>query len=559
VVGIRNILIVLTLVSGCAFADPEPAQAPAEALRLYRAAQRSERAGDTLHAYLLYARAAALDPANVEYAFRKNALQAKAMLTSETRLEPDPALEPVPADDTDADEPVPAGGDPKASETAALLLAGELSPAEISEARDALPPVRLTNPGARKSFDVVRGEARAVIEQVATAYGIQAIFEPDYQGPPPFNFRVTNLSMEEALRMVETVSNSMIVPVSAKVALVLRDAPQRRADSMPTMSVEVPIPERLSVQEAQEIVTAVQQTMELRKISVDPGRHMVYIRDQVGKVIAARQLFEQLSRPRAQVELEVELLSVSKTSSLAYGMTLPTTSTVVNFGTFLNNVGSAVSSITQFLTFGGGKSMFGLGVTDATLMATLSRGSTESVLRTQVVTADGQPATIHVGDRYPIITNGYYGQTTGTGTVYTPPPTVQFQDLGLSLKVTPSVHEAGEMTLDVDAQYAVLGAATSNAIPIISNQKFQGKVRLADGEWAVIAGLSEADTGDNFTGTWGLANLPWIGRLLRQNNITKNSSEVLILLKPRLVNLPPWEFPTQTLWVGTESKPLAVY
>jgi general secretion pathway protein D len=407
---------------------------------------------------------------------------------------------------------------------------------------------------------VVRGEARAIIEQVATAYGIQAIFEPDYQGPPPFNFRVTDLSMEEALRTVEMVSNSMIVPVSAKVALVLRDSPQRRADSMPTMSVEVPIPERMSVQEAQEIVTAVQQTLELRKVSVDPGRHMVYLRDQVSKVLAARQLFGELSRQRAQVEVEIELLSYSKSSSLGYGLTLPGGNTpLVNFGSFLNNVGSSVAGVTQFLAFGGGLSLFGLGITDASVMATVSQGSAESVLRAQVVSADGQPVTLHIGDRYPIITNGYYGQTTGTGTVYSPPPTVQFQDLGLSLKLTPSVHEKGEVTLDVDAQYALLGATVSNGIPIISNRKFQGKVRLADGEWAVIAGLAESDAGQTFTGIPGLANLPWIGRFLRQNNVTKNSNEVLILLKPRLVNLPPWEFPSETLWVGTESKPLAVY
>jgi type II secretory pathway component GspD/PulD (secretin) len=304
----------------------------------------------------------------------------------------------------------------------------------------------------------------------------------------------------------------------------------------------------------------VQQTLEVRKISVDPGRHMVYLRDQVSKVLVARELFEQLSRPRAQVEVEVELLSVSKTSSLGYGLGLPTTSSVVNFGTFLNNVAGPVAGIAQYLTFGGGKTLFGLGVTDATLMATLSRGSTESVLTTQLITADGQPATLNLGDRYPIITNGYYGNTAGTtGTVYAPPPTVQFQDLGLTLKVTASVHEGGEMSLYVETQYAVLGATTSNAIPIISNQKFKGQVRLVEGQWAVVAGLSEADTSDDYTGTWGIANLPWIGRWLRQNTVNKNTSQVLIVLKPRLVNLPPWEFPTPKLWVGTESKPLGVF
>ena len=52
---------------------------------------------------------------------------------------------------------------------------------------------------------------------------------------------------------------------------------------------------------------------------------------------------------------------------------------------------------------------------------------------------EGQPATLHVGEKYPIITSGYFGNTSGSGTVYTPPPTITFEDLGLLIKVTPHV------------------------------------------------------------------------------------------------------------------------
>jgi general secretion pathway protein D len=569
----RNLLMVLALTATAWSAEP----APAEARRLYRAAQQSEKKGDTLNAYLLYARAAALEPANLEYAFRKNALQAKAVLTAETRLEPDPALEPGNAapndagndasDDADELTPDPAANpgpdsarSPAAApSTAALLAAGELSPAEISEAREALPPVHLADPGTHYSFDVVRDEPRSIIEQVTSAFGIRVVFDPDYQAPPPFTLHAQDLSLEEALRILEAVSNSLIVPVGEHAALVFRDSPQRRTDSLPTMSLGIPIPERLTVQDAQEILTAVQQTLELRKVSIDPGRHMVYIRDQVSKALAAKQLFAKLSRQRAQMEVEVELLSVSKNSSLAYGLSLPGTSQLVNFGGFLNNAGSAVATMTHYLAFGGGASLFGLGIADAAALATVSRGSSASVLRASVVTADGQPATLHIGDRYPIVTQGYYGPTTGTGQTYAPPPTVQFQDLGLSLKVTPSVHAGGEVTLDLEVQYAVLGATVTNGIPAIASRKFAGKVRLAEGEWAVVAGLAESDVGTTISGTLGAMRLPVIGRLLRQTTKSKDSSEVLIVLKPQLMNLPPWEFPTESLWIGSESTPLSLY
>jgi general secretion pathway protein D len=313
------------------------------------------------------------------------------------------------------------------------------------------------------------------------------------------------------------------------------------------------------VQDAQEIVTAVQQTLQIKTISMDAGRHMLFLRDTVGKVIAARQIIADLSRFRGEVEVDIELLAVTKTSSLGIGLTLPNTSSIVNFGNFLQNAVSP-GNLTSFLSFGGGKTLFGLGVTSAQAFATLARSTADSVFSAQMVGLDGQPATLHVGDRYPIITNAYVGSTAGTtGTVYAPPPTVNFEDLGLALKITPSVHLGGEMSLDIEAEYKVLGSLNSTGIPIISQRKFKGTVRLNNGEWAVIAGLTQDSDTHSVGGIAGLANIPLLGRLFRKDSYEKDSTETLLVLKPRVIESPPSEFPTHTLWVGTEGKPITVY
>jgi general secretion pathway protein D len=507
--------------------------------RLFQDAQRAERAGDTFQAYLLYARASALDPANVNYAMRRAALQATAAFTTTQQVGADPAETPgnvVPAIRTSA-------------------LTGQ----EILEAREALPPPSLEGAPGKKSFHL-KGDANTIFEKVAAAYGLLVVFEPDYQAPPPFSFHIDNVGYEDALRALETVANSFLVPINSKLAMVVRDTPQKRQEKAPAIAIEIPIPERISVQEAQEVVTAVQQTLDIRRITVDPLRRMVYLRDQVTKANAARQMFANLSRLRAQVEVDVDFLSYEKNSSLAYGLSLPTSFPLVNFGHFLNNTPGVPSGFTNFLAFGGGATFIGVGITQAQAFATVSKNSTDNLLRAQIVSLDGQTATLHVGNRYPIITAGYYGNATGTGQVFAPPPTINFEDLGLVLKVTPSVHDGGEITLDLDSEFNVLGAASSiSGIPIIASRKFTGKVRLKEGEWGVVAGLIQITASNTQNGVAGAFSLPLIGKLFSENHRERDSAEVLLVLRPRLVSLPPWEYISRPIWVGTETRPVSLF
>lgn len=503
---------------------------------MFKAAEKAEKAGDNLHAYLLYARAAALEPANVTFAARRSALQAQTALSAKEELGPDPAGSGLNA----AAVPVDAR--------------------DILDLRTALPPPRLQGSPGTKTFDL-KGDARALFEKVGAAYGIQMVFEADYQDPPPFTFRLTDVSYEVALRALETVANSFLVPVNDRLALVVRDTPQKRTERMPAMAVAIPIPERMSVQDAQEMVTAVQQTLDIRRISIDPSRHTVFLRDQASKVEQAEVLFANLSRARPQVEVDVQLVSVDKTSSLAYGISPPNQFALASASTVLGNIPVVPAAFNGLVrAFGGGASIFAIGASQAAIFASVARSNATSLFNAQIVALDGQAATLHVGNRYPVITSGYYGNATGTGQVFAPPPNISFEDLGLVLKVTPIINGDNEVSLDVDTEYKLIaGNSGISGIPIISSRKYTGKVRVKFGEWGVVAGLIQLTFSDNRSGMLGLSNIPVLGRLFSQNNIQKDSSEVLIVLKPHLTALPPWDFLPKPIWVGTETRPITIF
>lgn len=505
--------------------------------KLYKAGQRAEKAGDKMHAFLLYSQAAALEPANPDFAMRKAMLQADAAMSAETRVEGSPVLR-------------------RSVETSAQPMSED----EIDDAKVARPPPRLKPRDGIKSFDI-SGDARTIIEKVMGEFGVTAVFESGYQDPPKFRFHVEDLGFEDAMRTLEAMSSSFLIPVNEHIALVARDNPQKRTELSPAMSMAIPIPERISVQDAQEMATAVVQMMEIRKFSLDPVKRVVYLRDQVPKVMTARAMFENLSRGRAQVEVEVDFLDVSKSSALGYGLQLPNSSSIIDFSRVLGNAPAVASNL---FTFGGGATFMGLGIASSMVIATFTKSDSDVILKSQVVALDGQPATLHVGEKYPLVTAIYSGGSVssvgnGNASGLIAPPTVNFEDLGLVLKVTPTVHEGGEVTLDVSSEFKVLGPSDANGNHTISNRKYNGKVRLRPDESAVVAGLMDTTDATTISGIFGLSNLPLIGRMLRSNTVNHSTDEVLLVLRPRIVNQPPWEQVSPLIWVGSENRPLSFY
>ncbi len=495
----------------------------------YKAAQKAERAGDVLNAYLLYARAAALEPGNLEFAAKKASLRIAANRSAHTDFGPDPAQSPE----------------------------REAEPHEAAETRPLLSPPRFAPSGEKKSFDL-KGDAQSVFEKVGEAYGIKFTFDSDYQSPPQFIFRMNDAGFQDALRALELVSNSFAVALDPHQGLVARDTQAKRNQHVPVVAASIPIPERTSVQDAQEMMTAVQTSLDIRRAQFDPNRHVVILRAEEGKIAAAERLFATLSHMRPQVELDVQFLEVDKTSSLGYGLALPNQLSVVNF---LGPVAlPAVFSELKELT--GSATPYGVGIGNASILATLARASAIDLLDAQILALDGQAATLHVGERYPIATNQYVGNTAGqTGTVYTPPPAITFEDLGLVMKITPSINADQQITLDLESEFKTLGAVSPVAgIPVINNRSYKATVRLQEGEWAVISGLIQLNDSDTRSGYPGLIDVPILGRLFAQNNIEHDSTQVLLVLKPHVVDEPTWDAQPQppSIWVGTDTRTLTV-
>jgi type II secretory pathway component GspD/PulD (secretin) len=175
----------------------------------------------------------------------------------------------------------------------------------------------------------------------------------------------------------------------------------------------------------------------------------------------------------------------------------------------------------------------------------------------QLPSVEGQAATLHVGQRYPIATTGYFGPASFSGPgAYIPPPSFTYEDLGLLLKVTVRLHGVEEATMDVDAEYKILSGDTNDGIPIINNRTVKTNARTKVGEWAVLAGLLGVSDAQTISGVAGVSGIPYLGPFSRTKTRTTSNDQVLLLLRPRLQALPPDQFPTRQYWIGSETHPL---
>ena len=253
----------------------------------------------------------------------------------------------------------------------------------------------------------------------------------------------------------------------------------------------------------------------------------------------------------------MEFIELTNSSNLNYGLPLTSSFPLYSFSTFMQNIPQLANTISGALRLGGGPGLIGIGIANLQLVASLTRSDSKLLLHASAKSVDGQPASIHVGQKYPILTAGYYGPSNfGGANAYTPPPSFTFEDLGLSLKATPRVHGPDEVTLAVEAEFKVLSGQAQNGIPIISNRSLKSEVTLKMGEWAVVAGLMDDEEARSIAGIAGVAGLPLIGPLTSNTTHTKSYDRVLIMLRPTLVTQPPDESTTHVFRLGAETRPL---
>jgi general secretion pathway protein D len=207
---------------------------------------------------------------------------------------------------------------------------------------------------------------------------------------------------------------------------------------------------------------------------------------------------------------------------------------LTNIGTGLN-LGIIKGSIT---IPGAGPNGADLTVPNLQLLARALEGdSAANVLSTpNVLTLDNEEAKIIVGQNVPFIT-GTYTPTSGSAT--NPFQTIERKDIGLTLRVTPQVSEAGAVKLKIfqEVSSVTQDKALVQSADIITNKRsLESTVLVDDGQIVVLGGLIQDDQQFSVDKVPLLGDIPYLGALFRYQSRNHKRTNLMVFLRPVVVN-----------------------
>jgi general secretion pathway protein D len=175
----------------------------------------------------------------------------------------------------------------------------------------------------------------------------------------------------------------------------------------------------------------------------------------------------------------------------------------------------------------------------AVILNALNSQTNANILSTpSLLTLDNQEAYITVGQNVPFITGSYGSTGVGGGNSSVNPfQTIERENVGITLTVTPHINEGDFVVLDISQEVSSLtGALSLLASDIVTNErKIETKVLAGDGRTVVLGGLIKEDMQDGQQKVPFLGDIPWLGRLFRSDSVSKTQSNLMIFIKPTII------------------------
>jgi len=265
-----------------------------------------------------------------------------------------------------------------------------------------------------------------------------------------------------------------------------------------------------------------------------------------------------IRRPQVLVEAIIAEVDVDKSAELGINWAAFSKGDNVPAGAFVSPVGgtsivdlagaiqapaNASTALLQGTTIGIGR-IAGTGVNFAAMVRAIRGDTNTNVVATpSAVTMDNQEAELKVAQEVPFITGQFTNTAATTGGVtggINPFQTIQRQEVGTILKVTPTISAEGtSVMLKISIESSSIGQKPAGAVDLVTNKRtITTTVLIEDGGVVVLGGLIEDNSVKGEQRVPYLGNIPLIGLLFKTRNATSTKNNLILFIRPKILRDP---------------------
>jgi general secretion pathway protein D len=458
----------------------------------------------------------------------------------------------------------------------------------ISEGPAIAGPITLLPSSSLKSFHL-RSDEQNIIRQVLSGYGIRATFDDSVQRQN-IRFDLDDSPYQQTVSILFDMVHLFAVPLDATSVLIAKDTPDNRQKFERQLQETIYIP-GMTNDEMDSLGTLIKNVFDVKQISVNKNSGNLVIRAPQETLTYINLTLADLIDGGSEVMIELRLYAVDKTNQRNIGAQLPQQVGIYNVASAANSLVNANQSLVNqaiaqgLIPAGSSNTVIALaliasGLVQSALLSNtigfvgggltqtgvtinqnpafnlaLTASDTRALNDIQIRVGDRQAATFRVGERFPITTatystaspaqtsalagisvNGVSAASLLNAAVGSPItiPQIQYEDLGLTLKATPTVQRSGAIRMHIDLKIEALTGGSSNNIPVLNSQQFASDVTVDDGDTAVMVSSLTKSESASISGYPVLGELPGFQTATADKTTMTDTSNLILLITPHI-------------------------
>jgi general secretion pathway protein D len=387
-------------------------------------------------------------------------------------------------------------------------------------------------------------DAKVVYQAVGKAAGINVLFDPEYQSKR-IQVDLNNVSLLDALRILGTVSNTFWRPVTSNTLFVAANTRNKRQELDEQAVQTFYLTNAWKDNDLTDVSTALRNVLGTNvKVYPVPSQNALVMRGTPDELLLAQKLINDLDKARPEVVVDIAVLEVSKNWEKTLGIAWPSSFAVTLQSPDSTSTTSSSSSTTTTTSptlydlSHLKASDFAVTVGSATLNLLLSDSNTKILDNPRIRCTDQQKATMKIGKKIPTATGSYSTGTTTSSLSGLVNTQFQYQDVGVNIEMTPTIHFDHDVTLKIKLEDSSEGTpVTISGIsePVIIQKTSEQTIRLREGEASIMSGMVNKTDTVAWTGVPGLSSIPGLKYLFGSKDHTITEDEIVFVIVPHIV------------------------